>query len=132
MVEVKIRCDCDDGTMPPTSVIYRWGGYFVEAGRICGKSMEVYKDIPMWLAEAKYTNVACSYAKTPVGGSWCQTEEEREIGRWNAVNVMEGMEGFSLAIFTRLLGWDPIEVQALLGLVRTEIQEQKVHAYFRT
>ena len=114
------------------SAIYRWSKHCTEAGRLAGKSMEICQDIPQWIGHAGFTNIMERVVNSPMGGSWCKTEKERELGKWNAVNLMEGIEGFSLAPFTRFLGWDPIEVQALLGLVRTEVQQQRVHAYYKT
>ncbi|KAF8463284.1 S-adenosyl-L-methionine-dependent methyltransferase [Kalaharituber pfeilii] len=132
LVESKLPYDCDDGTMGSTSAIYRWTVLITEAAAAAGKPLTIYPYLQQWLLEAGFVRVDEKAFKTPVGGSWCQTATEREIGRWNAVNVMEGMEGFSLALLTRVLKWHPIEVQALLGTVRTEILEQKVHSYFMT
>ncbi|KAI5805350.1 S-adenosyl-L-methionine-dependent methyltransferase [Peziza echinospora] len=132
IIEHKLPYECDDGTMPLDSAIYRWSKHCVESSRLSGKSMEICQHIPQWLDQTGYTNIMERVVKTPMGGSWCETEKERELGKWNAVNLMEGLEGFSLALFTRFLGWNPIEVQALLGLVRTEVQQQKVHSYYKT
>ena len=104
----------------------------MEAAELAGRSLLVYQYISDWLLESGYVNVQEKSFKTPMGGSWCSTESERELGKWNAVNLLEGIEGFTMALLTRYMRWHPIEVHAFLGTVRMEIQEQKVHSYYRT
>lgn len=43
--------------------------------------------------------------------------------------MVEGMESYSLALFTRVLGWDPEEVQVFLAGVRKELVDRSIHAY---
>jgi len=54
--------------------------------------------------------------------------EQKTIGAWNLLNVLEGLEGFSMGLFTRVLGWEPEEVQLLLADVRKDLQDPKIHA----
>lgn len=50
------------------------------------------------------------------------------MGAFNLVQLMEGVEGYSLALFTRVMQWTPEEVQALLGEVRRDIENKDIHA----
>ena len=43
------------------------------------------------------------------------------------VQLKEGLEGFSLALFTRVLGWSPQEVQVLLSKVRLDLENRNLH-----
>ena len=43
------------------------------------------------------------------------------------VQFKEGLEGFSLALFTRFLGWSPEEVQVLLSKVRKDLENRDMH-----
>lgn len=43
--------------------------------------------------------------------------------------MVEGMESYSLALFIRVLGWTPEEVQAFLAGVRQELVDRSIHAY---
>jgi len=49
---------------------------------------------------------------------------------WTSANIIPGLEGLSLAIFTRMLGWTVEEVQAFLPNVRSDLMNKDVHAYF--
>jgi hypothetical protein len=39
------------------------------------------------------------------------------------------LEGFSLAVFTRVLGWKKEEVETFLVQVRNDMKNPKIHAY---
>ena len=53
----------------------------------------------------------------------------KEIGRYQQVNFLEGMEGFTLALLTRVLRWSKIEVQILLADARRELTDRSIHSY---
>lgn len=42
---------------------------------------------------------------------------------------MEGLEGFTLGPFTRLLGWQEDEVQILIAKIRAEFSNRRFHGY---
>lgn len=46
------------------------------------------------------------------------------------LQIEEGMEAFTLAPLTRILGWKPEEVGVLLFNVRKEMKDPRVHAYY--
>lgn len=53
----------------------------------------------------------------------------KEIGRYQQVNMIESMESYSLAPFTRVLGWSPDQVQAFFAGVRKELMDRSLHVY---
>jgi hypothetical protein len=54
--------------------------------------------------------------------------EQKTIGAWNLLNVLEGIEAFSMALFTRILGWSAAEVEVLLVDVRKDLRDPGVHS----
>lgn len=42
--------------------------------------------------------------------------------------MRDGLEGFSLALFTRNLGWSVEEVQVLLSKARKDMGDKNIHA----
>jgi hypothetical protein len=46
------------------------------------------------------------------------------------LSILEDLSGMSLAVFTRLLGWDRIELELFLQEVRKEWKRKDVHAYW--
>lgn len=51
------------------------------------------------------------------------------IPQFSCLNFLEGLEGFTMAPFTRVLGWKPEEVQVLIAQVRTEMLKRKIHGW---
>jgi hypothetical protein len=45
------------------------------------------------------------------------------------VNMIESMESYSMALFTRVLGWSPNEVNIFLAGVRQELTDRSLHLY---
>lgn len=53
----------------------------------------------------------------------------KEIGRLRGLAMSMGVEGYSLALYTRYLGWSPVEVQVLLAKVRKEFKDLNNRMY---
>jgi hypothetical protein len=45
-------------------------------------------------------------------------------------NVLSGLDGFTMAAFTRISGWTPEDVELFLVDVRKEMKDTKIHAYW--
>lgn len=54
---------------------------------------------------------------------WHEDPKMREIGRIRGQAMNQGVEGYSLALYTRHLGWSPDEVRILLAKVRSEFND---------
>lgn len=52
------------------------------------------------------------------------------MGSWNLVQIQEGLEAFTLRLFTGVLGWNAEDVQRLLEKVRKDIRNPRIHAQF--
>ena len=49
---------------------------------------------------------------------------------WALENMESGLSAFSVAFFTRVLGWTLEEVEVFLVDVRNEMKDPKIHAYW--
>ena len=56
--------------------------------------------------------------------------QQKEIGAWNYLQIMEGLEGFTYALFTRQLGYSKEEVEVLCANIRKEMKSPKQHTLF--
>lgn len=54
----------------------------------------------------------------------------KEIGRWGKVTILEVVEPYTLALFTRVLGFSFQEAQEYMEKVRSEMVSNKFHIYF--
>lgn len=54
---------------------------------------------------------------------------QKKIGALYHMQTSEGLEGFTLRLFTKVLGWQIEEVQVLLAAVRKDMKNPKIHVY---
>ena len=55
---------------------------------------------------------------------------QKTVGSFNLVQIEDGLEAFTLRLFTTVLGWQVEEVQVLLANVRKDIRDPRIHAQF--
>jgi hypothetical protein len=55
----------------------------------------------------------------------------KELGRYQQVMMLEALEAYSFALFTRVLGWSTPQIQLLLVGVRKELLDRNYHGYSR-
>lgn len=63
-------------------------------------------------------------------GLWAKDKKYKEIGAWNLICLIEGLEGILLRIAVDVMGWTPEEVTVLAAKVRTALKDKSVHAYY--
>lgn len=61
---------------------------------------------------------------------WPKNKKFKELGMWHLENLCGGLEGISLALFTRVLGWGKEETDVFLTTVRRNMKDTKIHAYY--
>ena len=60
---------------------------------------------------------------------WARDPVQREIGRYNQCSLLMAVESYSLALFTRVLGWSNNDTQVFLAGVRKDLKNPAVHTY---
>lgn len=128
-VETTLEQLSDDNSIPPDSAVAEWYRLLSKCGEAIGKTFDT-KDMNVWMEQEGFVNVSQKVFKVPVA-PWPILPMAKEVGRQNLANMLEGMEGFTLALLTRVLKWDSADVDALLARVRSEFLNKKVHCYFR-
>lgn len=62
-------------------------------------------------------------------GSWPKDKRLKEIGRFERAQALDAVEPFTLALFTRVLGYSLEQAQVLIEAVKREISDPKLHLY---
>lgn len=91
------------GPLDPDSVLARWSQYAVQIGNTSGKTFEIAENMAGHIRDAGFVDVFEKRYKWPVG-PWSSDPRMKDIGRWNLLNWEEGMEGWVMAVYTRVLG----------------------------
>jgi len=120
---------CDDGTMAEDSALLKWHTLMHEAARTAGFPLDAISKVPEMMRDAGYRDVVARQVKWPIN-MWPKDAKYKELGKWAHENFMWGCESMSLALFTRVLGWGADEVKVFMALVRRDLKDRNIHAYW--
>jgi len=81
------------------------------------------------MREAGFVDVQERMFMWPING-WPKNKMMKDVGQWNQLNILEGLEGFCLALLTRGLAWTKEEVDVFVARVSRDLRDRKIHAYF--
>lgn len=121
---------CDDETIERAPNLLEWRDRLIEASYKFGKPMGVAKHYKDWLTEAGFTNVQEDIYKVPYS-PWPKDPKMKELGRYQQVLMLEALDAYSFALFTRILGWSTDQIRLLLAGVRKELLDRTFHGYSR-
>ncbi|KAH8744170.1 S-adenosyl-L-methionine-dependent methyltransferase [Hyaloscypha finlandica] len=128
-LEMSIEFKSDDGTVTNDHIFSVWSRTFIEAGEMFGKTFRIADLAKGYIIGAGFDEVVEKKFKLPVGG-WSSDPKYKELGRWNLLHCEQGIEGWAMALLTRVMGWKYTEVQAFLGLMRAGLRNRNTHAYY--
>ena len=83
---------------------------------------------PLFFPRVLFRILTCF--QSPVGG-WAKNRRYKEIGRIGKVSIMETIEPYSLALFTRVLGLSYQDAQEHMERARAELMSGSHHLYVR-
>src|SRR5689334_16634007 len=82
-----------------------------------------------WARAAGFVNIRHKKIAIPVG-PWAKDKRLKELGWLNLIQILGGLEAFSLRLLTQVLRWEPQEVEQLVSRVREEHMSKKMHVQF--
>jgi len=116
--------------MPEDSALVQWSQLSNEATESIGRPFLIAGQVKGWMEKAGFEDVTEKVYKVPVG-PWCKDKKLKEVGRWNLLNMLEAAEGFTLALFTRVIGWDIDRVKELLEQIQDELKDKNNRLFYR-
>ena len=119
----------DDNTFPEDSALSVWSKLLLEATIKVGQGANKPAQYEQWMREAGFINTRTVVYKWPTN-LWPEDKKHKTMGLWNHYNVLQGLQGFTIALFTRVLGWTPEKTELLLVDVRKNLRNQDIHAYW--
>ncbi|CAI0643819.1 unnamed protein product [Colletotrichum noveboracense] len=129
MQDLELPMSCTDGTITTDSALWRWHAAVVEAARAIGRPIDYAPKCIPDLQRAGFVDIRRRTTRWPFN-TWPQHPKLKEIGRWHCTNLEMGLEGFSMALLTRVKGWDPAEVSALCDEAKKEVRNMNMHGYW--
>ncbi|KAF9883764.1 hypothetical protein FE257_002830 [Aspergillus nanangensis] len=104
----------DDGTDKDAIMIQDWQQKLDQSSSLFGKRMNIARDLSEMMENTGFINVA--------------DDAYKEMGRVGKVTLYEAVEPYTLALFTRVLGWT-YEAQDYVTKVRAELLDAQYHIY---
>ncbi|KYG42893.1 hypothetical protein M433DRAFT_72859, partial [Acidomyces richmondensis BFW] len=125
--EFSIVAQCTPDTAEPKPHMVKWAEQMNEAAAKAGLDLVAPGKFDRQLQEAGFTNITLKWQNWPIG-PWAKGRKNKEIGRWFAEDVQDGVRNAE-ALFTRMLGWSSEEFAVAAANVNNEIKERKKHMW---
>ncbi|RAL12365.1 class I SAM-dependent methyltransferase [Aspergillus homomorphus CBS 101889] len=115
-----------DGTLDEHNNINKFYELLREACDRMGRPVTIGGKLREYAAQAGFSNIHHRVFPLPLG-TWPKDRRMKEIGALNMLQFLEGLEAFSVATFTHVLGWSLEAVQLFLADVRKDAMRKGVH-----
>lgn len=102
-LEMSIQFKSHNGSITDDHVLNVWSETFIEAGEQFGKTFRIADLAKGYLQDAGFSNVVETKYELPIG-AWSSDQHMRRLGRWNLLHCEEGIEGWAMALLTRVMG----------------------------
>ncbi|KAK4451159.1 S-adenosyl-L-methionine-dependent methyltransferase [Podospora aff. communis PSN243] len=106
----------DDGSLWEEHDVMVWDRLFLGAANKTGREVSPGPRLEGWVRDAGFQGVVHKRFKFP-------------IGPWPRDPIENGLEAFTLRLFTGMLGWQPEDVKVLLTKVRADLRDKRIHSY---
>jgi hypothetical protein len=100
---MSIQFRSDDGTVTDDHVLAVWSKTFIEAGEKFGKTFQTAELAKGYMGEAGFQNITERRFKLPIG-PWSKDKKLKKLGMWNLVHCERSIEGWAMALLTRVMG----------------------------
>jgi len=131
MQELDPRFKSDDGSLREDSNLSKWSEIICDASAKYNRPVPYYDEYVRWFEKAGFVDVRCVYLKCPTN-PWPKDRVLKEAGRFQLVAHVEGLEGLSVGLLTRAMGWKEEEVKVLMAKIRPELNDRSIHSYQTT
>ncbi|RVX73473.1 hypothetical protein B0A52_03115 [Exophiala mesophila] len=115
-----------DNSIPPDNKVLEWYNLLMEGCEKIGRTASPGQHLESWVRDAGFTNIHHKTFKLPLG-AWPKDERMKRVGALNLLQLLEGLEGLTLALFTRALGWSTEAIHVYLAAVRKDAMKKSVH-----
>ena len=126
--EVQFPLRCDDDSAGANSALLNWSTFIQSACRKAGIESTSSLHFVKQMQDQGFINIKEESAQWAIG-PWPKGKVQKAIGRYTLENILSGLQGISMALLTRHLGWSKDEVEVYLVDVRRECLNLSMHHY---
>lgn len=128
MQEYNCYVDSDDGTAAEAAHLLEWVEQMNEASKKFGKEFRVCAVLKKNMEDAGFVDVREEIYKVPIG-PWAKGKKNKELGIYYRAQFVDAVEPFTMALFTRVLGYNSEEAKKVVERVKTDLINPKLHMY---
>lgn len=128
MQELNCRFASDDGTLKEDSNLAYWSREVTQASANYNRPIPLHTAYMAMFEKAGFVDVRQVVLKSPTN-PWPKDKHLKEVGKYQLLAHLEGLEGISIGLMTRGLDWKPEEVRVLIAKLRGELQDRSIHSY---
>ncbi|OAR05794.1 hypothetical protein LLEC1_04637 [Akanthomyces lecanii] len=127
--DMALPAQSDDKTLHPNSHLAEWCRRCFEAGLNLKRPIFPVTEYKNYLAAAGFEDIVEVQKKWPTN-NWPRDREFKDLGILAYANIAGGLEGLSLAHFTRGLQWTPDQTLLFCMQTRDDLRNTSIHAYW--
>lgn len=119
----------DDNTVPKDGAFQKFSDSLETACAIFGTPVD---DPLRWkdqFTSRGFAEVTERIFKLPTN-TWPKDQRLKLLGAWEQENLLSGLEGMTMRLFQKALGWTGEDVTLFLVNVRKEMKSRHIHAYW--
>ncbi|KAI0516895.1 S-adenosyl-L-methionine-dependent methyltransferase [Xylaria bambusicola] len=128
MQDYYVKLQAIDGTLDGTA-LQRWNNMLNHALTFTGRSGLNGIKYKRWLREAHFEEIREEVFAVP-GNPWPKGADQKQLGAMQMENILEGIHGMSITLFTKFLNMSIEAVEALLVEVRKDLTNRNIHFYY--
>ena len=116
-------------TPPPENcALAQWNSLIHEAATKVGRRWDNAQHYATWLRELGFVDVAEHRERVPLS-PWTKSRKMKYLSLWLQHDMTSGLEAISMALFTRVLGWEKDKLGEFLHRVKSDMRDTRLHAY---
>jgi hypothetical protein len=116
-----------DDTFGPHNPLWEWNANHVVAARNKGQPFVTSDQVAQWMTQAGFEDVVVNSYLIPTN-AWPKDRKMKKMGTYMMMNMLEGIEAFTLRLWTQQLGWSTEQIQLFLAEVRKDIKNRNIHS----
>lgn len=121
----------NDGSLRGDSALMEWQQAVNIAGDKSGRELNIYHKLKNWMIAAGFEDVRLSVYALPFS-PWPRDPHLKALGKYQAVQLQQAIDSYSLRLYTQVLGWSPDAAKIHNALVKRELRDKRLHAYVQT
>ncbi|KAI1263824.1 S-adenosyl-L-methionine-dependent methyltransferase [Xylariaceae sp. FL1019] len=113
---------------PEPCALQGWGEKMMSASVMAGRDWGMAAKYSTMLGEIGFTNI-CERREAVALNPWVKGKRNKEWSLLLQQNVLNMLEPMTMALFTRVLGWEQQRVFDLLEDVRRDVVDTRIHSF---